>query len=94
MSLGPILFGAPAALLALLTLPLLWWLMRATPPPPQRAQFPPTRLLLGVRTDDQSKERAPWQLVLFRMLAAALLILAFARPSLCASFRRVSTPLC
>ena len=32
-----------------------------------------------------SKERAPWWLVLFRMLAAALLILAFARPSLAPS---------
>jgi hypothetical protein len=85
VSIGPILFGAPAALLALLALPLLWWLMRATPPPPQLAQFPPARLLLGLRTEDQSRERAPWQLVLFRMLAAALLILAFARPSLAPS---------
>lgn len=82
MTLGPFLFGAPAALLALLALPALWWLMRATPPPPQRAAFPPARLLEGLRTDDQSKERAPWWLVLFRILAAALLILAFARPSL------------
>lgn len=82
MTLGPFLFGAPAALPALLALPALWWLMRATPPPPQRAAFPPARLLQGLRTDDQSKERAPWWLVLFRILAAALLILAFARPSL------------
>ena len=85
MTLGPILFGAPWALAALLTLPALWWLMRATPPPPQRTPFPPTRLLEGVRTEDQSRERAPWQLVLFRALTAALLILAFARPSLAPS---------
>lgn len=85
MTLGPILFGAPWVLAALLTLPALWWLMRATPPPPQRTPFPPTRLLEGVRTEDQSRERAPWQLVLFRALAAALLILAFARPSLAPS---------
>lgn len=85
MSFGPLLFGAPGALLALLALPALWWLMRATPPPPQRAQFPPTRLLLGLKTDEQSRERAPWWLLLFRMLAAALLILAFARPSLAPS---------
>src|SRR5512145_2316763 len=82
MTLGPFLFGAPWALAALGALPLLWWLMRATPPPPQRAQFPPARLLQGLRTDDQSRERAPWWLFLFRALAAALLILAFARPSL------------
>lgn len=85
MTLGPILFGAPWALAALAVLPALWWLMRATPPPPQRTQFPPTRLLEGVRTEDQSRERAPWWLVLFRALAAALLILAFARPSLAPS---------
>lgn len=82
MSFGPFLFGAPGALLALLALPVLFFIMRATPPPPQREQFPPARLLEGLRTDDQSHERAPWWLVLFRMLAAALLILAFARPSL------------
>ncbi len=82
MSFGPFLFGAPGALLALLVLPVLFFIMRATPPPPQREQFPPARLLEGLRTEDQSRERAPWWLVLFRMLAAALLILAFARPSL------------
>jgi hypothetical protein len=85
LSFGPLLFGAPLALLALLALPALWWLMRATPPPPTREQFPPTRLLLGLRTDETSRERAPLWLVLFRMLAAALLILAFARPSLAPS---------
>ncbi len=82
MSIGPILFGAPWALAALAALPLLWWLMRATPPPPQRAQFPPTRLLMGLHTDEQNRERAPWWLVLFRALVAALMIVAFARPSL------------
>jgi hypothetical protein len=82
VSFGSFLFGAPGALLALIALPALFFIMRATPPPPQRAQFPPARLLEGLRTEDQSRERAPWWLVLFRMLAAALLILAFARPSL------------
>lgn len=82
MTIGPFLFGAPLALAALIALPALWWLLRATPPPPQREAFPPTRLLLGLRTDEQSRERAPLWLVLFRALAAALMILAFARPSL------------
>ncbi|MBL8537107.1 MAG: DUF4159 domain-containing protein [Hyphomonadaceae bacterium] len=82
MTLGPILFAAPGALWALLALPALYWLMRATPPAPRREAFPPARLLEGVRTDDQTRERAPLWLVLFRALAAALLILAFARPSL------------
>ncbi|MGD9965883.1 MAG: DUF4159 domain-containing protein [Hyphomonadaceae bacterium] len=82
MTFGPFLFAAPGALLALLALPVLLFIMRAAPPPPQREQFPPARLLEGLRSEDQSRESAPWWLVLFRMLAAALLILAFARPSL------------
>ncbi|MGE0596748.1 MAG: DUF4159 domain-containing protein [Hyphomonadaceae bacterium] len=85
MTLGPFLFGAPWALAALAALPALWWLLRATPPPPQREAFPPTRLLEDVKTEERSRERAPWWLVLFRALAAALLILAFARPSLAPS---------
>jgi hypothetical protein len=85
VTIGPLLFGAPWALAALAALPALWWLLRATPPPPQRASFPPVRLLLGLHTEEQSRERAPLWLVLFRALAAALLILAFARPSLAPS---------
>jgi hypothetical protein len=42
-------------------------------------------LLEGLRTEEQSRQRAPLWLVLFRMLALALLILAFARPSLAPS---------
>ena len=91
MSFGPFLFAAPGALLALAALPVLFLIMRATPPAPARTQFPPApartqfppaRLLEGLRTEEQSRQRAPLWLVLFRMLAAALLILAFARPSL------------
>ncbi|MEJ0060365.1 MAG: BatA domain-containing protein [Terricaulis sp.] len=75
MTFGPILFAAPWALIALAALPALWWLLRATPPAPQRAAFPPTRLLLGLQTEEQSRERAPLWLVLFRALAAALMII-------------------
>ena len=82
MTLGPFVFGAPWALAALLALPALFWILRATPPSPARRQFPPVRLLEGLRTEEQSRERAPLWLVLLRALAAALLILAFARPSL------------
>lgn len=82
MSLGPFLFGAPWALAALLALPALFWILRATPPSPTRTPFPPVRLLLGLKTEEQARERAPLWLVLLRALAAALLILAFARPSL------------
>lgn len=82
MSIGPLLIAAPGALLALLILPALIWIMRATPPPPQIAQFPPVRLLLGLRTEQQSRERAPLWLVLLRALMAAALIFAFAKPAL------------
>jgi hypothetical protein len=82
LSLGPFLFGAPWALAALLALPALFWILRATPPAPAQRQFPPVRLLEGLRTEEQSRERAPLWLVLLRASAAALLILAFAKPSL------------
>ncbi len=82
MTIGPIVFAAPWALLALAALPALWWLLRATPPPPQRALFPPARLLIGLKTEEQAHERAPPWLLLLRALAAALVIIGFARPSL------------
>jgi hypothetical protein len=79
---GPITFGAPLALWALAALPLLFFILRATPPAPQRRAFPPLRLLLGLQTDEQSRERAPLWLVLLRALMCALAIIGFARPSL------------
>ncbi len=82
MNLGPLAFGAPWALTALIALPLLYWIIRATPPPPARAMFPPARLLIGLKTEEQSRERAPPWLLIFRALAAALMIIGFARPSL------------
>lgn len=82
MAFGPIFFAAPLTLLALAALPILIWLLRATPPAPTRVQFPPLRLLLGLRTDDIARKRAPLWLLLLRALVAALVILGFARPSL------------
>jgi hypothetical protein len=81
MSFGPFFFAAPAALLALLALPALLWLLRATPPAPSKAIFPPLRILIGMRTEEESKRRAPLWLVLLRAFAAALAILGFARPT-------------
>lgn len=82
MNLGPIFFASPAALLALLALPALFWLLRATPPAPRRVAFPPLRILMGLRTEEETRRRAPLWLVLLRAFAAALAILGFARPSL------------
>jgi hypothetical protein len=82
MTIGPLYFAAPTALLALLALPALFWLLRATPPAPRRTAFPPLRLLIGLRTDDEARRRAPLWLVILRAAMAALAILGFARPSL------------
>ncbi|MFZ4120127.1 MAG: DUF4159 domain-containing protein [Caulobacterales bacterium] len=81
MTFGLIHFAAPLALLGLLALPLLWLVLRAAPPAPVLRVFPPLRLLLGLRTPDQARARAPLWLVLFRMAILALAILGFARPS-------------
>lgn len=79
-SLGPLAFAAPLALIALLTLPILWRLLRATPPPPKRAIFPPLRLLKDAPDDAETPHHAPWWLILFRLLMAAIIIIALARP--------------
>jgi hypothetical protein len=78
---GPLSFAAPLALAGLLLLPVLWLLLRATPPAPKRAVFPPLRLLLGAPDDSETPHHAPWWLILFRLLIAALVILALARPA-------------
>ncbi len=82
MNFGPFFFAAPLALAALAALPILFLILRATPPAPRREFFPPLRLLLGLRTEEESRKRAPLWLVLLRALAAALMIIGFARPSL------------
>src|ERR1700761_4446073 len=75
-------FGAPWVLAALAGLPALWWLLRVTPPQPRNILFPPLRLLLGLKNEEQTPARTPWWLLLLRLVAAALLILALADPLL------------
>ena len=75
-------FGAPWVLAGLAVLPVLWWLLKVTPPQPRRIAFPPLRLLLGLRNDEQTPAHTPWWLLLLRLLAAALLITALADPLL------------
>ena len=76
------MFTAPAALLALAALPLLWWLLRATPPAPRQESFPALRLLLGLAAREETPARTPWWLLALRMLAAALVIVGLAGPVL------------
>ena len=78
----PLTFGAPLVLTALLALPVLWWLLRVTPPLPRRTVFPPLRLLRGLQDEEQTPSATPWWLLMLRLLAAALLILALADPLL------------
>src|SRR3978361_1242667 len=76
------IFVAPWVLAGLLTLPLLWWLLRATPPAPRAEIFPAVRFLLGLNATEETPARTPWWLLALRMLAAALVIVAIARPVL------------
>jgi hypothetical protein len=75
-------FAAPLALVALAALPLLWWLLRVTPPSPRRETFPAIRLLLGLHPTEETPSRTPWWLLLLRLVAAAFVIVALARPVL------------
>ena len=76
------IFAAPWVLAALAGLPLLWWLLRVTPPAPRTESFPALRLLFGLRATEETPARTPWWLLALRLLAAALVIVALARPVL------------
>jgi len=75
-------FAAPWFLLAGIVLPLIWWLLRVTPPAPRLVAFPPIRLVLGLRSPEESPARTPLWLIVLRCLIAALIILALAGPVL------------
>src|SRR5215813_9091604 len=73
-------FGSPALLYALFALPVIYWLLRVTPPAPKRMVFPPLRLLFGLKSSEETPARTPWWLLLMRLIAAALAIIALAEP--------------
>lgn len=82
LELGPLVFASPWLLVALASLPVLWWLLRVTPPSPRLLAFPPTRLLLALKPQEETPARTPLWLILLRMLIAALIIFAVAQPLL------------
>jgi hypothetical protein len=82
MTIGSIGFLQPWVLAALAALPAIWWLLRLTPPSPQVVVFPPTRLLKDLKTTEETPAHSPWWLTALRMLLAALIIIALARPVL------------
>ena len=78
--LSALTFANPAALVALLALPVIWWLLRAVPPRPRTVRFPPFRILLGLKPKEEEAARTPWWLVALRLMLAAMVILAVAGP--------------
>ena len=80
LTLGPLAFAVPWALVALAGLPVLWWLLRIIPPSPRRVAFPAIRLLQGLRPREDTPHHTPWWLLLLRLMIAALVILAVSRP--------------
>src|SRR5258708_27327341 len=74
--------ASPLVLVAVAALPLRWWLFRVTPPSPRRETFPAIRLLLGLHPTEETLARTPWWLLLLRLIAAGLIIVALARPIL------------
>jgi len=82
MSFGALAFLNPWLLAGLATLPVIYWLLRAVPPRPKQVEFPATRILVGLENEEKTPEKTPWWLLLIRLLAAALIIVALAEPVL------------
>jgi hypothetical protein len=79
---GALTFAEPFVLLGLIVLPAIWFLLRVTPPSPKRVIFPPLRLLLGLNATEETPARTPWWLLLLRIIAAALIIIGLAEPTI------------
>ena len=82
LSLGSLAFASPWLLTALAALPVLWWLLKVTPPAPRHMRFPAVALLFDLKEQQQTPHKTPLWLVLLRIVLAALVILALARPLL------------
>ena len=82
LALGPLAFVQPWLLAALLGLPALYWLLRLTPPTPRRIAFPPLALIRRLVAREETPARTPLWLLILRLIIAALVILALARPVL------------
>lgn len=82
MTLGALAFLNPWLLAGLATLPLIYWLLKTVPPRPKQVEFPATRILVGLENEEKTPAKTPWWLLLIRLAAAALVILALAEPVL------------
>lgn len=79
---GPLTFLNPWLLAGLAFLPVLWLLLRVTPPAPKLLRFPAARFLEGLKPENHTTTHTPWWILLLRLMAAALVIIALARPLL------------
>ena len=80
LALGPLVFAAPLALIALLALPLLWLVLRATPPQPKTEELPSLALFGDLRHMEETPDKTPWWIILLRMLAITLAIFGLSQP--------------
>ncbi|MEK9929624.1 MAG: DUF4159 domain-containing protein [Rhodospirillaceae bacterium] len=80
LSLGSLVFASPWMLLSLTTLPIIWWILRITPPPPKIQPFPPLLLMGELNAQEETPAGTPFWLLIFRLLIAAIIICALARP--------------
>jgi hypothetical protein len=82
LAFGPLSFGAPLALLALIGLPLVWLVVRAIPPRPVETVFPPIEIVRGLPKTEETPAKAPPWLAMFRAIALTLVALGLAAPIL------------
>jgi len=80
MGLETFAFASPWILTVLVSLPILWWLLRITPPAPKQLRFPAIRLLFNLTSKEETPDASPLWLIILRLTAATLLILALAHP--------------
>lgn len=79
---GTLAFLNPWVLAGAAFLPVLWFLLRVTPPAPRLIVFPAAHFMTGLDAQKQVPSKTPWPILLLRILAAALIMLALARPVL------------
>lgn len=80
MSFGGLTLLAPLTLLGLIALPIIWWVMRISPPQPRRQAFPPLRILRDIQSEEQTPDKTPLWLLLFRLFMGALIVFALSNP--------------
>lgn len=80
LSLGPVGFFAPWALLGLAALPVVWWLVRFLPPSPRHVWFPAARFLFNADRDQPQQRSSVWWILAMRLIAVAAIIIAAAEP--------------